>query len=237
MIEDPSSLDATGDDWRIDDLAQRAGITVDTIRYYQREGLLPSGERIGRTLRYGPEHLERLERIRGLQARRFSLAAIAALLDHDGTVEGLLAGREGATYDLDALVTAAGASIELAEGLERAGLLRSPTEYGRDAYDGEDVDVLRAFADLGALGVPDDVLVERAVVVAERVDQLQHAVVSLFAGRSGPGWSAAQRQQFHAGKAEHSVRVVRDMRTVMSYVQHRTIQRIVLEELNRPDAG
>ena len=26
--------------WRIDELAQRAGLTVDTIRYYAREGLL-----------------------------------------------------------------------------------------------------------------------------------------------------------------------------------------------------
>ena len=68
-------------DWRIDELAQRAGIAVDTIRYYQREGLLPSGERNGRTRRFGPEHLERLERIRALQSRRFSLAAIRALLE------------------------------------------------------------------------------------------------------------------------------------------------------------
>jgi len=229
---------AVGDDvWRIDDLAQRAGITVDTIRYYQREGLLTSGERVGRTMRYGPEHLERLERIRGLQARRFSLAAISALLSHDGSVEGLLAGREGAAYSLDDLLVAAGTSVELVEGLERAGLLRSPKEYGRSAYDGEDVDVLRAFADLGALGVPEEVLIAMAVVVAERVDQLQHAVVSLFAGRSGPGWSDAQRRQFHDGKVEHSRRIVRDMRTVLGYVQHRTIQRIVLEEINRPEAG
>ena len=33
---------------RIDDLAHESGLTVDTIRYYQREGLLPPGEREGR---------------------------------------------------------------------------------------------------------------------------------------------------------------------------------------------
>src|SRR6476646_5836438 len=70
-------------DWRIDELAQRAGVAVDTIRYYQREGLLGTGERSGRTRRFGPEHLERLERIRALQSRRFSLAAIHALPDRD----------------------------------------------------------------------------------------------------------------------------------------------------------
>ena len=84
-------------EWRIDELAQRAGVAVDTIRYYQREGLLPPGERSGRSMRYGPVHLERLERIRALQARRFSLAAIRELLDHDGgpsSMESLLAGHD-----------------------------------------------------------------------------------------------------------------------------------------------
>ena len=33
--------------WRIDDLAQRADLTVDTVRFYQREGLLPAGVRVG----------------------------------------------------------------------------------------------------------------------------------------------------------------------------------------------
>ncbi len=40
--------------WRIDDLAHRAGVTVDTVRYYQREGLLPDGQRSGRVKLYGP---------------------------------------------------------------------------------------------------------------------------------------------------------------------------------------
>ncbi|MFI5045852.1 MAG: helix-turn-helix domain-containing protein [Acidimicrobiia bacterium] len=220
------------DGWRIDDLAQRAGVSVDTIRYYQREGLLPVPERVGRALRYGPEHLERLERIRGLQARRFSLAAIRALLEHEGPVERLLAGRDGVTYDRAGLIEAAGATDALVDGLERAGFLRSPSAYGRDAYDGDDLDVLRAFGDLGALGVPDGVIFEMAVVIAERIDQLQHAVVALFTGRSGPtGWQEDAKAQFERERVEHSERLASDMRQVISYSHHRTIQRIVLEEL------
>jgi DNA-binding transcriptional MerR regulator len=223
------------DAWRIDDLAQRASVSVDTIRYYQREGLLPAGERVGRTMRFGQAHLEQLERIRGLQARRFSLAAIRALLEHDGSLEGLLAAREGSSYDPDELQAAAGASPGLLAGLEKAGFLRAPADFARDAYDGEDLDVLRAFADLGALGVPEDVLVAMAVVLAERIDQLQHAVLGLFTGRSGPGWTPDAMEQFQRRKLEDSARLIRDMRTVMNYVQHRNFQRIVLEEL-RDDA-
>jgi len=49
-------LEVSVSDWRIDELAQRAGIAVDTIRYYQREGLLTSGERNGRTRRNSAAH-------------------------------------------------------------------------------------------------------------------------------------------------------------------------------------
>ena len=74
MSDAPTSTPQAG--VRIDDLARQSGLTVDTIRYYQREGLLPAAERCGRANLYGPEHVERLERIKELQGRRFSLAAI-----------------------------------------------------------------------------------------------------------------------------------------------------------------
>ena len=49
-------------------------------------------ERSGRHKLYGPDHLERLGRIRELQAQRFSLAAIRAILDVDRPgLEGLFA--------------------------------------------------------------------------------------------------------------------------------------------------
>src|SRR5690349_9034784 len=86
--------------WRIDELARRGDVTVDTIRYYAREGLLRPPERKGRNRLYGPEHLERLARIRELQQRRFSLAAIRAIVDVDRPgLEGLFAA-EGREYTL-----------------------------------------------------------------------------------------------------------------------------------------
>ena len=67
--------------WKIDELAHLSGISVDTIRYYSREGLLPDAQRDGRGLIYGPSHLERLKQIRQLQEKHISLAAIRDLLD------------------------------------------------------------------------------------------------------------------------------------------------------------
>ena len=67
----------------MDELAARAGVSVDTIRYYQGRGLLPAPTRRGRIAHYGQEHLERLERIRALQGQGLSLAAIGRLLSGD----------------------------------------------------------------------------------------------------------------------------------------------------------
>jgi DNA-binding transcriptional MerR regulator len=217
-------------DWRIDDLAQRAGIAVDTIRYYQREGLLPSGERAGRTRRYGPEHLERLERIRALQSRRFSLAAIRALLDRQapGALEGLLAGSEDVAYDHDELVRAAGVPAELARDLTAAGLLCEPAEHGRSAYDGDDLDVLRSFADLRRISIPDDVLVEIARIFATGLEEIQRRVAALFTDARDPRWDPDTREHFRDLAATEAARIVHDMRVISDYAQHRNLQRQVL---------
>ena len=68
-------------DLSVDDLATAAGLTVRTVRYYQAEGLLPPPERVGRTARYGPAHLERLRLITDLQERGLRLHAIRDVLD------------------------------------------------------------------------------------------------------------------------------------------------------------
>jgi DNA-binding transcriptional MerR regulator len=220
-------------DWRIDELAQRAGVAVDTIRYYQREGLLPSGERSGRTRRFGPEHLERLERIRALQARRFSLAAIHALLERDdpGALAGLLVGSEEATFDLEELLDAAGVDRWFVRALTDAGVLRDPAEHGRDAYDADDVNVLRAFADLGRLAIPDRALVEVARIYAEGLDEIQRRVVDVFTFVDTNCWDDDHAARFRATFSAEMGRFARDVRVIADYCQQRNLQRAVLSKI------
>ena len=53
---------------RMAELAERSGCAVATIKYYQREGLLPPGEATSATqAAYGDDHLERLALIRVLR--------------------------------------------------------------------------------------------------------------------------------------------------------------------------
>lgn len=62
--------------WTIDELAMQVGMTVRTTRYYASLGLLPAPERRGRLAYYDDRHRLRLEMIRTMQERGFSLAGI-----------------------------------------------------------------------------------------------------------------------------------------------------------------
>jgi DNA-binding transcriptional MerR regulator len=213
--------------WRIDELAHEAGLTVDTIRYYQREGLLPHAERHGRVKLYGREHLERLTRIRDLQARRFSLAAIRALLEQPSLAEGLFADDDTTAYSFEELVDAAGIEPGLAGALRDAGVLLDPSEFGRDGYDGRDLDLLRAVEELRVLGLPDEVVVALGRIYARGVEAMQRDVFELFAGKRG-GFDADALASFHGSVAASSKTLLPVVRRVVDYVHTRTIQRLAL---------
>ncbi len=65
----------------IDELARQVGMTVRNVRAHQSRGLLPPPEIRGRTGYYGPEHFDRLELIKDLQAEGYSLEVIKRILD------------------------------------------------------------------------------------------------------------------------------------------------------------
>jgi MerR family mercuric resistance operon transcriptional regulator len=67
-------------------LAQAAGVGVETVRYYQRRGLLPLPPRGAGMRRYGRAEAERIGFIKRAQALGFSLEEIRELLSlQDGT--------------------------------------------------------------------------------------------------------------------------------------------------------
>ncbi|MCZ7566144.1 MAG: MerR family DNA-binding protein [Burkholderiales bacterium] len=62
-------------------LARAVGVSVETVRYYQRIGLLPAPPRAHGTIRrYPPETLARLRFIRRAQGLGFTLEEVGALL-------------------------------------------------------------------------------------------------------------------------------------------------------------
>ena len=66
---------------KIGELAKKAGCQVETIRYYEREGLLPAPARTEGNYRlYGSQHLERLVFIRNCRTLDMTLEEIQRLL-------------------------------------------------------------------------------------------------------------------------------------------------------------
>lgn len=68
---------------KIGDLARAGGVNVETIRYYQRRGLLSEPPRGDGPRRYGTEDLSRLRSFRAAQTAGFTLDEIATLLALD----------------------------------------------------------------------------------------------------------------------------------------------------------
>jgi MerR family mercuric resistance operon transcriptional regulator len=68
-------------------LAAGGGVGVETIRFYQRRGLLNEPTREGGTRRYGSEDLRRLRFIKQAQKAGFTLEEIGELLELDSSLD------------------------------------------------------------------------------------------------------------------------------------------------------
>jgi DNA-binding transcriptional MerR regulator len=180
--------------YRVDDLAEACGVSVDTVRFYQTKGLLPRPDRQGRLAWYSEEHRGRLERIRELKDRGFTLAMIERVLagQLDPTEEALAGALAGPlpgdaapaaeALTLDELAKRTGTSATLLEALVREGLLSGQEDAeGERRFTATDVEAVRAGAALLAAGVPLSELLD----LARRHDAAMRATaehaVDLFA--------------------------------------------------------
>jgi DNA-binding transcriptional MerR regulator len=175
--------------YRVDDLATRTGVSVDTIRYYQSLGLLPRPRRDGRHAWYDDGHVARLERIRDLKARGFPLAMVGRVLDGglDSDEEALalaLAGDDspsGPLLTLRELAERTEVSLPLLEAIEREGFLGTSSQPDEAVYTAADAEAVRAGIALLEAGVP----LSELMALARKQDAAMRAVaeeaVDLFA--------------------------------------------------------
>jgi DNA-binding transcriptional MerR regulator len=215
--------------WRIDELAQRAGLTVDTIRYYAREGLLAPPTKQGRHRLYDAEHLERLDRIRELQAQRFSLAAIRAIVEANKPgLEGLFTTGDR-SYSLSELIERSGVDEQLVTGLREVGLLPDPAEFGGEAYDDTDLALLRAVAELRTVGMTPDILLALGRIYVDHFAELQRDVLDMLSGRANPAWNAEELASVQQQLTANAHRLMPPINQLLNYVHQRTLQRLTLE--------
>ena len=110
-------------------LAKAAGVGVETVRYYQRRGLLPEPPRPhGEIRRYGDEDVRRLKFIRSAQAAGFTLSEIGELLELSASDDRARARRlaEARVEALDSKIA------ELRQAREALAGLANACAHGRD---------------------------------------------------------------------------------------------------------
>jgi DNA-binding transcriptional MerR regulator len=216
---------------RIDDLAQAAGIPSGTIRFYQREGLIDPPEREGRVAFYAPKTVDRLRRVRALQAQGLPLGLVGDLLareDRGEDISGWLAldtavfGPRGAgePVDPDALHALGLGDDDLA-ALERAGVLRRGDDGALTAVPG----MLELTARLLDGGVPPDAIRAGAEVIAGRLGEVAAAMATL-------GWDvfAAERERLTAD--EPVAQEVLDKLQHLRSLAHRIVSTLFAELLD-----
>ncbi|MFY9316079.1 MAG: Cd(II)/Pb(II)-responsive transcriptional regulator [Burkholderiales bacterium] len=70
---------------RIGELAEQAGVDVQTVRYYEKEGLIEAPSRNASGYRnYGPSHLERMQFVRHCRSLDIPLADVKRLIALSG---------------------------------------------------------------------------------------------------------------------------------------------------------
>jgi DNA-binding transcriptional MerR regulator len=188
-------------EYRVEEVAALAAVSVDTVRFYQGRGLLPGPRREGRVGIYGESHVERLRRIRALLAERFTLAQIGRLLEAEGT-EGEAAGarqqREPLlaalvqesvgerTFTRAELAAESGVPEPVLVAAQAAGLFEPIRLSGVGGADGEerfssaDVDMARAGLTILGAGFPIHELLQLAVRHAGRIADSAEAAIDLF---------------------------------------------------------
>ena len=165
---------------RVEQLAGDSHLSVDTIRYYQKIGILHPPTREGRVARYDDSHASRLIEIRQLSDEGFSLAQIQRL--SDASPHPLLSSLNEVSESLsfDELVNQSGLGDEIVQMAIDAGLIR-PLTTDANRFDVNTLSMLKAGVGLLNSGLPFDELVQLAVRHAQHVESVAEDAVALFA--------------------------------------------------------
>ncbi len=150
---------------RVEELALAAEVSVDTVRYYQKQRLLPPPGRDGRLAYYDDEHLDRIARIKDLQRRGFTLTVIRRFLagELDPADEPLAAavaggaqtaGHDEELFGITELADRVGVPQPMLDSLLREGLLIPRMVGGEPRFTSDDVATLTGGMRLLEAGLP-----------------------------------------------------------------------------------
>jgi DNA-binding transcriptional MerR regulator len=177
--------------YRVEQLAAACDVSVDTVRYYQSRGLLPQPDREGRVAWYGDVHAERIGRIRDLQRKGLTLAAIGRVVrgelgEADTDLAAAVAEARGDVADpqdllsLDDFAETSGVPASLIQAVEREGIRIGRSVDGEMRYTPADTELVRTALRLLEFGLPLGDLLELARETDGALRGLAERAVDLF---------------------------------------------------------
>lgn len=176
-------------EYRAEEVAQAAGVTVTLLRSYQSKGLLPPPRHHGRTAVYGDHHIERLRQIAELKERGHSLRSIAERLDDASPRFRADRGEHLGLHDVS---DRSGVPVEMLRSWQASGLIRPRRGPRGPEYSEEDVRAARCVLFLVGSGIPFERFVEAAQPQLEAGEEVARRAVELFRDRTVPRLAAAR---------------------------------------------
>jgi DNA-binding transcriptional MerR regulator len=187
--------------YSVEDLALKAAISVDTIRYYQGLGLISPPQKNGRRAIYGNDHISRLEEIKKLAFEGFSLRQISLLKEErlDGnTSDDLkhLIAEDTKARSLSRSEVAEKASVpeSLVALLCDNGLLQPLFDDEEPRFDESSVSMVEAGIAIANAGVPLEELVSLAQHHSSNVDEVVDRAIGLFEEHIKEGTGASSEK-------------------------------------------
>lgn len=235
--------------YRVEQLAASCDVSVDTVRYYQSRGLLPQPSREGRVAWYGPEHAERLLRVRALQRKGLTLAAIRRFVDGDLDVAdadlaaAVVAARGGAeddeTLTLEVFSARSGVPASLIQAVEREGIRLGHIIDGDVRYTATDIEVVRTALRLLESGLPLNDLLTLARDADAAMRELAERAVALFDEhvRKPIRDTAADDDRAAEQMVEAFAQLLPAVTELVSHHFRRVLLEIAGQRLDRPDGA
>ncbi|WP_435208083.1 MerR family transcriptional regulator [Streptomyces sp. bgisy034] len=169
-------------EYRMEELARLAGITVRTLRFYRERKLIPPPRREGRIAWYDEHHLARLRTIAALLERGHTLTGIAELaeaLDHGRDVADVL----GVTPTEEEPVRLTPEELAARfEGQVTPENLAAALDLGYLGTDGDEiVHISRRLLDVSSALVREGIPLAEVLAVGARVREHVDALAEMFA--------------------------------------------------------
>jgi DNA-binding transcriptional MerR regulator len=171
-------------EYRVQELAKQAGITVELLRSYQSKGLLPPPRHEGRVAWYGDKHVERLRLIRDLKDRGYSLRMVEKALEQapergdGGPVAMTEVPQERLT--LAQLAERTRVPPAMLRSLEASGVLRPRMTGAERWYTDADVRAVRMLLSLLGGGLPMEEFMRVAQLQIDSAQSVADGAVELF---------------------------------------------------------